>query len=92
MPEAVLGGVGTALAVFAWPKEEESGNPGKVTDSDVSCGGYLGGGVQGLDNSDKESPHSCCRRILFLIGRQLASQTKVEFPHAIMTVVVGPHG
>ena len=35
--------------------------------------------------------HSCWRRILPLIGRHLASQTKVELPHAVVLEVVGPH-
>ena len=30
--------------------------------------------------------------ILLLIGRQLASQPKVELPHAVVVGVVGPHG
>ena len=52
----------------------------------------MGGGVQGLDGSDREGPHSCLRIILLLIGRQLVSQSKVELPHEVVAGVVGPHG
>ena len=50
----MLGVVGTALVVFAWTEEEEEGEPGEIYDRDVSCGGYLGGGVQCLYNADRE--------------------------------------
>ena len=53
-------------------------------------GGSLESGVQGLDDSDREVPHSCWRRIILLIGRHLAPQTKVELPHAVVAGVVGP--
>ena len=36
--------------------------------------------------------HSCWRRIFLPIGCELASQTKVELPHAVVAGVVGPHG
>ena len=90
-PEGVLGSFSTALAVFACLEEEEEGEPGEIADSNVSCGGSLGGGVQGLDNSDREGPHYCRRRILLLIGQQMDFQTKVELPHAVVSGVVGPH-
>ena len=35
-PEGLLGGVGTALAVFACPEEEEEVDPVEVADSNVS--------------------------------------------------------
>ena len=60
-------GIGVALAVFAWPEEEEEGDRGEVADCDISWGGSLGGGVQCLDDVDREGPQSCWRRILFLI-------------------------
>ena len=88
----MLGCVGAASAVLDWVEEEEEGDPYEIDDGDVSCGGYLGRSVQGLDNADRERPHSCWRRILFLIGRQLASQAKVELPHWVLSGVVGPHG
>ena len=91
-PEGMLGGVGTALVVFAWPEEEEEGDPSEVADCDISWGGYLGCGVQGLDDSDMEGPHYCWRRIFLMIGRQLASQIKVELPHAVVAGIIGPHG
>ena len=50
------------------------------------------GGAQGLDNTDREGPQSCLRRILLLIGHQMASHPKVELPHAVVAGVVGPHG
>ena len=56
--EGVLGSVGTTLAVFAWPEEEAEGHPGDISDCDISCGSSLGGGVQGLDNANREGPHS----------------------------------
>ena len=34
-PEGLLGGVDTALAVFAFPEEEEEGGPGEISDGDV---------------------------------------------------------
>ena len=52
----------------------------------------MGGCVQGLDNADREGTHSCWRRILLLIGRQLVSHPKVELPYAVVLGVVGPHG
>ena len=36
--------------------------------------------------------HSYWIRIFLLIGRQLASQTRVKFSHAVVAGVVGPHG
>ena len=90
--EGVLGGVGTVLAVFIWTEEEEEGDPGEISDSNISWSGSLGNGVQVLDNADREGPHSCWRRMLLLIGRQLASQPKVELPHAVVSGFVGPHG
>ena len=89
-PEGVLGGVGTALAVFAWQEKEEEGDPGDIADGGISCSGSLGGGVQGLDNSDREELHSCWRIILLLIVRQLASQPKFELSHAVVSGVFGP--
>ena len=91
-PAGVMGGFGTNLSVFVWPGEEEEGDPGEISDGDFSCCGFLGGGFQGLDNDDREGPHSCWRIILLLIARQLASQPKVELPHAVFSGVVGPHG
>ena len=91
-PEGVLGSVGTAFAVFAWTEEEkEEGDSGEIADGGVSWGGSLGGGVQGLDNVDREGPYFCWRKILLLIGQQLASQPKVELPHVAVSGVVGPH-
>ena len=92
MPEGVRGGVGATLAVFAWPEEEEEGDPGEIADGNVSCSGSLGGVVQGLYNADMEGSYSCWREILLLIGRQLASQPKVKLTHVIVPGVVGPHG
>ena len=91
-PEGVLGGVGTALAVFACLEEEEEGDPDEIADGNVSCCGYLVGGVQGLNNADREGPHSCWRIILLLIGREMASQTKVELPHAVVSGIFAPNG
>ena len=88
----MLGGVGTASAVFAWAEEEEEGNPGEIDDGNISWCGSLGGGVQGLDNTDREGPHSCCRIILFLVGRQLASKAKIELSHPVVSEVVRSHG
>ena len=86
----MLGGVGTDLAVFTWPEEEEEGDSGEVADCNISLGGSLDSGVQGLDESDREGPQSCWRIILLLVGRQLASYPKVELPHAVVAEVVGP--
>ena len=83
-------GIGVALAVFAWPEEEEEGDRGEVADCDISWGGSLGGGVQCLDDVDREGPHSCWRIILLLIGSQLASQPKVDFPHAVVAGLLDP--
>ena len=52
----------------------------------------MGGGVQGLVNTDREGPHSCWRGILLLVGHQLASQAKIELPHSVVSGVVGLHG
>ena len=46
----MVGGIYASLAVFSGPEEEEEGNLGEVADGDVSWGGSLGGGIQGLDN------------------------------------------
>ena len=51
----------------------------------------MGDGVQGLDDSEKEGPHSSWRRIILLVGLQLASHLKFELPHAVVTGVLGPH-
>ena len=75
-PEEVLGGVGTALAVFAWTEEEEDCNPGEVADCNIYCGSSLGDGVQVLDDAAMEGPHSCWRIILLLVRCQLAHQLK----------------
>ena len=90
-PEGVLGGVGTALSVFAWPEEKEEGDPGEIADGNISWSGSLGGGVQDLDNADRKGPHSCWSRILLLIGRHLASKPKFELHHGVVLGVVGPH-
>ena len=42
----MLGGVGTALAVFSWEEEEEEGDPGEIADVDISWCGSLDGSVQ----------------------------------------------
>ena len=91
-PEGMMGSVSTALEVYAWSEEEEEGDSGEIADGNVSCGGLLGGGVQGLYNADREGPHSCWRRILLLMARQLASHPRVNLPHAVVSGVVGPHG
>ena len=88
----MVGGICATLAVLSGPEEEEEGDPGEVNASDFTWGGYLGGGVQGLDNINWEGKHSCWRRIFFLIGRQLVYHTRVEFLHAVVVGVVGPHG
>ena len=87
----MLGGVGTTLAVSTWPEEKGEGDPGEIADGGVSCFGSLCGGFQGLGNADREGPHSCWRRILLLVGRQLASQPKVKLSHVVVSGVVGPH-
>ena len=56
------------------------------------CVDSLGGGVQGLYNVDMEGLHSCWGVILLLIRRQMASQPKVDLPHAVLSGVVGRHG
>ena len=91
-PEGLLGGVDTALAVFAFPEEEEEGGPVEISDGDVFCVDYLGGGVQGLYKVDREGLHSCWGVILLLIRRQMASQPKVDLPHAVLSGVLGRHG
>ena len=80
----MLGGVGTDLAVFAWPEEEEEGDPGEIAEGDISWCGSLDGSVQGLYTADREGLHSCWGRILLLVGRQLASQAKFELPHSVV--------
>ena len=75
--EGVLGGVGTASAVFAWAEEKEEGYPGEIADGDIYWCGSLGGGVQELDNADREGTYSCWERILFLVRRHLASHAKI---------------
>ena len=52
----------------------------------------MGGGVQVLDNVNREGSHSCWGITLFLIVYQLVSQTKVDFSHAVIAGGVGPHG
>ena len=84
-------GASTALAVFSWSEEEEEVNLVEVSDCNISWGAYLGGGVQGLDDTDREVPHYCWRRTLLLIGLKLASHPKVEFPDTVVAGVVGPH-
>ena len=91
-PEGVLGGVGTSSTVFTWAEEKEKGDPGEIADGNISLYGSLGGGVQGLDNADRERPHYCWRRILFLIEHQLASQAQIELSHSVVLGVIGPHG
>ena len=88
----MLGGVGNTLALFYWEEEKEEGEPGEIADGDISWYGSLGDSVQGLDNADREGPHSCWRRILFLVGRQLASQAKIDLSHSVVSEVVVPHG
>ena len=90
-PERVMSGVGTALAVSVWLEEEEEGDPSEVADCNISLVGSLGSSVQGLVDDDREGPHSCWRRILLLIGYQMTSKPKFEFPHAVVAWVVGPH-
>ena len=46
------------LEVLFRPEEEKEGNPVEVTDGDVSWGGALVGGIEGLDDVDWERPHS----------------------------------
>ena len=89
--EGLLSGVGTILAVFTWAEEEEEGDQYEIDDGNISCGSSLGGGVQGLDSADREGSNSCWRRIFFLVGRQMASQTKVKLPHAVVLRVVGTY-
>ena len=51
----------------------------------------LGGDVQGLDDIDREGPHSCWMIIFLMIGLQLASQPKVELSCAVVAGFSGPH-
>ena len=89
----MLGVVGTALAVLAWPEEEEESDPGEIADINVSWCGSLGGSVQALDNADRGGGvHSCWSGIFLITGSQLASQPKVKLLHAVVPGVVGPHG
>ena len=88
----MLGGVGTASAVFSWEEEKEEGDPGDISDGDISWCGSLGGNVQVLDSAEKEGPQSCWRRTLLLVRRQLESQAKIELSHSVVLVVVVPHG
>ena len=44
-----------------------------------------------MDEYDREGPQSCWRKIILLIGRQLASQPKVELTNAVVLGVVGTH-
>ena len=78
--EGVVGSVYASLEVFTGPDEEEESNSGEFTDGSFPWGDALGGGVQGLYAIDWERMYSCWSRIFLLIGLQLASQTKVEFP------------
>ena len=91
-PERVVGVIGASFSKLDGPEEEEEGDPGEVADGNVSLSGSLGGGIQGLDDVNQEGLHSYWRRILLLIGRQLVSQPKVDFFHAVVAGVVGPHG
>ena len=59
--ERVVGGISAAFAVLAGPEEEEEGNLGEVADGNVYLGSSLDGGVQGLDDVNREGPHSCWR-------------------------------
>ena len=88
----VVGSICAALSVLVRPEEEEEGDPGEVSDGFFSWGGSLGDGIQGLDNINRERPHSCWRRIVFLIGLQLKSQPKFKFSHAVVAGAIGPHG
>ena len=87
-----MGGIGASFAVLAGPEEEEEGDPGEIADGDVYWVGSLGGGVQVLNDVNREGPHSCRRIIFFLIGHHLASHPKVDFYHAVVAGVVGTHG
>ena len=77
--ERVVGGIGASFAVLAGPEEEEEGDPGEIDDGDVYWVGSLGGGVQVLNDVNREGSHSCRRIIFFLIGHHLASHPKVDF-------------
>ena len=79
------------LEVLFRPEEEKEGNPVEVTDGDVSWGGALVGGIEGLDDVDWERPHLGRSRTFLLIGHQLASQVKVYFSCTVVSGVVGPH-
>ena len=57
----VVGGISAAFAVLTDQEEEEKGDPGEVVDGNVSWGGSLGGDFQGLDDVNREGPHSCWR-------------------------------
>ena len=58
-PERVVGGIGAYFAVLAGTEEEEEGDPVEIAEGDFSWGGSLGGGVQVLDDFNREGPHSC---------------------------------
>ena len=73
----MMAGTCATLAVIAGTEEEEEGDPGEFSDGNVYWGSSLGGSIQGLDNNNKDGPHSFWRRIFFLIGHHLSYQPKV---------------
>ena len=86
-----MAGAHSPLEVLSSPEEEEKGDPGEVAYGNVMVCCSLIGSVQSLDDVDGEGPHLGRRRLLFLIGRQFLYQAKVDFPHVVVSWVIGLH-
>ena len=51
----------------------------------------LCGGVQGVENGDRQWVDSCGRSIFYLVGRKLSAQAKVDGSHYIELGIWGSH-
>ena len=60
--------VGDALEVLSGLQQEEECNPGEVGNGLLAIGAALCGGVQGVENGDRQWADSCGRRIFSLVG------------------------
>ena len=49
------------------------------------------GGLQSVDDMNREEADPGWRRVLLLVGSNLSAQTKFDLSHPVMTWVVGPY-
>ena len=71
------------MEVLTWPQKEEAYDQGKVGDDLLVICASLCGGVQGVENGDRQWEDSYGRMIFSIVGHKLSAHTEVDGYHYI---------